>query len=722
MSTIISGLASSLRPTFAILNDLLYIFLGNARSLCWDGVTQTLMGILPPTSSALTIASSGSGTISAVTGYKYNYAWYNSIKGITSDPYPLAGLTQTGPMTSVTSITISSFPATAPDAQVTGIRVYRTTDGGSVFYYSGEIAIGTQVFTDTNTDAMLGEEESVRNNVAPAVKYGISAKRRLWMAGCDRYDTGTVTVSSGSMTVTGLTTQWTTGLRTRYFQVANSSRLYEIDSVSTEITLTLTQAYGEIGSAAALYSIYGENNRIFFSEIGSDDVPLPESTYLGLDYGDFIDLPVDGDEIFGLGQAKAYTLLAFKRHKVYAISGTSKSDFNLTLVHPYGGTCSHWTIANDDLGYCYYFDAERGVFKTDGVNFVSISKDKIDSYLIYYINTDYSALSHGVFYPKRSWYMLWVCSPWATLPDICLIYDAVTGEWYQREISATCSAIILNTTTNESEVWIGDSSGFIHKLDMDGTLNQSVTSGTTRGTVIGTQGATTLVDTTATFFTSASGLKGCYVTLKGGTGVGQRRLISSNTSSQLTVTTDWVVTPITADTTYCIGGFDSYWYSKWIDLNSGDFKRFYDFLMTFLNQKDSTSVKVSFFTDLVSDSGTVAVTNGSPNVTGTSTLFTSDDKGKVIFFSGHNAEYVISNVTSQTAIVLNKTYAGTTASGSKYSMELFSTTIDMNTGFDTIIDMAARARYIKFRIGLRDSDRAFQIYSCGYTADNERLT
>jgi len=699
----------------------LYIFpSSDKRIISYDGVTQTNAGLLAPTNSELVLTSTGAGTITLTTGWKYNYAWYNSTKGITSDPYPLAGITTTSALGSITSILVSSFPATSSDSQVTGIRIYRTNDGGSTFYYNGQIDLGVTSYLDTVVDDSLGDEVSTRNNTMPACKYAVSAKRRIYAAGQDVYSEGTVTVSSGSMTVTGTSTVWQDGLRTRYFQVDDSSRLYQIDTVTTGTSVQLTQAYGEAQEIGASYSMYGEDNRVFFSEIDSSDTALPESCYLGLDYGDFVDLPIDGDKITGLGVARAYTILIFKNKKVVALAGTSKADFNLFTVNDNEGCVSHWTIANDHDGLCYFFSGSS-VIRTDGSNFDDISKNKIDKYLYEYIDPTYNVLSHAQYYDKRRWYMLWVTTKGNTSPNICLIYDLTLGEWYQQEINAVCSAVVLNETTNENEIWIGSSSGIIEKLDQDDTFNRSVTSGTTRGTVT-TATATTLVDTTtSSFFTSASGLKGCYVTLTGGTGVGQRRLISSSTGSQLTVSTDWVVTPIGTDTTYAIGAFDAYWYSRKIDLNSPDFKRFYEFLITFLNQKESTKLRVSFFVDLVDDSGVVAVTNGSPTVTGTDTLFTSEDEGKSILITGFAEEYIISKVTSQTSITLNKTYQGTTGTGLKYIMETFFTNIDCNVGYDALVDMSCRARYCQFRIGMRDSDRKFLIYNLAYWADGERI-
>ena len=60
--------------------------------------------------------------------------------------------------------------------------------------------------------------------------------------------------------------------------------------------------------------------------------------------------------------------------------------------------------------------------------------------------------------------------------------------------------------------------------------------------------------------------------------------------------------------------------------------------------------------------GTISVTNGSANVTGTGTLFTTEVKaGDKILIA--TVEYTVRSVTTNTALVLTANYAGTTASG-----------------------------------------------------------
>lgn len=675
------------------------------------GLTGLQQGQYAPAGSFTLTATSPGSTYN----YRYAYGFKNENLGTYSNAYPDTGILCSA---STVSITIGSLPAVYPDPQSTHICIYRTKDAGATFYLLDTVAEGVTSYLDTVVDTSLSATEMpTRNGVMPAVKYLIDSKRRIFAAGIDLYSEGTVTMTSASTAVVGSGATFLDGMKGRGFQIAGETRLYAIDEVTTTSNMTLTQSYVGSGGSGQTYYIYGNPNYVYYSEIDATDTPQPEYCHTGVTRPNFINFTSDdGDFITGLGKTRATTLLVFKQHQVWALSGNSYSDFNKTLVHPYGGTNSHWTITNDSVGLCYYYDQENGVFVTDGTSFNSISEKKIDDFLHDFTNTDYSNLAHAVFYPKRGWYMLWVCSLWASSPDICLVWDTVVKEWFILNIPATCSALIYNDTTRESEVWVGDAQGFVHKLDQENVYNYSAGSvGTIVGSVTSVSG-TLICDTLASYNTVGDGHKSCYLTITAGTGAGQKQLISSNTESTITLTSAFTVTPVVGESQYAIGAMDSYYYSKWNDLNAAEsYKKFYEFFINYLNQATATNVTVRFYPDFTTVQGTVAVTNGSATVTGTNTLFSTDDIGKTFRVAGHNAEYIISNVSSQTSITLNKLYKGTTKAAARYIIEIYSRTFDMNTDVSAILDCAMRAKYCQFRIGMNDSNKNFTIYSVGFS-------
>lgn len=71
----------------------------------------------------------------------------------------------------------------------------------------------------------------------------------------DWYNTGTVTLTANSASVTGSGTAWTTDLEGRTFRVNEFSKNYTIKSVNSATTLTLTEAYEGDAGAGKSYAI-----------------------------------------------------------------------------------------------------------------------------------------------------------------------------------------------------------------------------------------------------------------------------------------------------------------------------------------------------------------------------------------------------------------------------------------------------------------------------------
>lgn len=75
--------------------------------------------------------------------------------------------------------------------------------------------------------------------------------------------------------------------------------------------------------------------------------------------------------------------------------------------------------------------------------------------------------------------------------------------------------------------------------------------------------ANTLTDSTASFTTTGHSLKQLPVYIVAGTGAGQRRIISSNTATVLTVETNWTTNPST-DSVYLVGALRGRFETPWL--------------------------------------------------------------------------------------------------------------------------------------------------------------
>lgn len=73
--------------------------------------------------------------------------------------------------------------------------------------------------------------------------------------------------------------------------------------------------------------------------------------------------------------------------------------------------------------------------------------------------------------------------------------------------------------------------------------------------------------------------------------------------------------------------------------------------------------------------GTVAVTNGSPTVTGSSTVWSTNvDAGMLLRVAGAGRYYIVKSVDSNTQITLTENYQGSTLSGQSYALTRLGTT------------------------------------------------
>ncbi len=174
--------------------------------------------------------------------------------------------------------------------------------------------------------------------------------------------------------------------------------------------------------------------------------------------------------------------------------------------------------------------------------------------------------------------------------------------------------------------------------------------------------ANSLTDSNATFYTTDDGLKGVYVEIIAGTGVGERKLIVSNTKTTLTfeVKDDWDVNPDTTSV-YNVGNID--FRAKGPILSGKDFRQGWE------GKTLSFSVMVVECTERAAtySVGRVTLTNGSTAVVGvadadgTKPIFTTAHIGENFFVPGiADKEHFVATRTDATHITLTASWAGQT--------------------------------------------------------------
>lgn len=130
-----------------------------------DGSTCRNWGIVAPSTTASFDADSGTG----ITGtFSYKFAFKNSTSGHIST----ASSATADRVVANKTINLSSIPQSS-DAQVDKIEIYRTTNGGSIWFYLTEINHGTTTYADTTADASLGTDEAPFYNDPPPKWVGV---------------------------------------------------------------------------------------------------------------------------------------------------------------------------------------------------------------------------------------------------------------------------------------------------------------------------------------------------------------------------------------------------------------------------------------------------------------------------------------------------------------------------------------------------------------------
>lgn len=149
-----------------VLNTLYWVD-GTVAKQWWQSTTVWNMGIASPVnnnSNRFSASATGVGSLTVVTGWNYVYVYKNSSTGHISNASNLnslagvggiqTGIASLGPASSFASVSLSHIQ-TSSDSQVNDVDIYRTKDGGSVYYYLATISNGTSTYSDSTPDTGL---------------------------------------------------------------------------------------------------------------------------------------------------------------------------------------------------------------------------------------------------------------------------------------------------------------------------------------------------------------------------------------------------------------------------------------------------------------------------------------------------------------------------------------------------------------------------------------
>lgn len=183
---------------FVVANN--HVFYGNGTDMRkYDGTNERAWGI-SMTAAAPTAANAGAGNVPAVIGHRYVFCYENTTTAHLSDISPQSAAIATA------SRQWTVTGARSTDAQVNQVRIYRTEDGGSIFFELSGSPIanpgaGTWSITDNDADASLSSTQAplAGINDPPTASYGpVFFAGRIWTFANDTvYFSGLEEVTNG---------------------------------------------------------------------------------------------------------------------------------------------------------------------------------------------------------------------------------------------------------------------------------------------------------------------------------------------------------------------------------------------------------------------------------------------------------------------------------------------------------------------------------------------
>jgi hypothetical protein len=255
------------------------------------------------------------------------------------------------------------------------------------------------------------------------------------------------------------------------------------------------------------------------------------------------------------------SFLIFTSDRIIEVTGFGFDSFRQKVLVDGIGTVADETIETDNNGDVIFFSGVEGVYK------ISVGRQETDDLLgslmggqskvtrisspfmdevfrgtdeqIDLDPSDYSA-SHAYFDRDNDLYFLYIGNE-------CFIFDNKNNAWSHIPGTKMKNSVYRKSPNSAGQGVLMDNLGFMWN-NWTGYEN-GVESGTVTGNPTSSANST-LTDSGASFATSGSGLAGAWVIAVDTSGTMQYRRITSNTSTVLTVETNWTSNPATTSTYY----------------------------------------------------------------------------------------------------------------------------------------------------------------------------
>jgi hypothetical protein len=547
-----------------------------------EGATGTITAASNTTPIVITSAAHGlnTGATVKITGVGGNTSANSTfqIVVLSSSTFSLDDSTGTATYTGggtwtsgVASLSYTSVEA-ATDPRIRRRQILRNTDGQADVYYVDVDTedLSTTTFSSTRSDTDLATQEAqsildedggilANGNTPPPDHKPYMAYHlgHMFYAGQRDYKRGGVQVATGSLTVTGIGTDWVANLEDRYLYVVGADQEYQIDSVDISAqTLTLTEAYQGDTDLFAVYAIRpapAERRTVYYSMSG-----LPAS----VPATNGVTIPETGDEITGL-MVRGSWLYVLEKRRTWKITFADSLPEDLGLFPSGDRGCVNnrcW-VRVDDMAYML---DEQGVHVFGGAAEPDQVSQQIQEIFRpegtgkWRIDWESSELFHAVHYRPQETVRWFVCMSGSLWPRHALCYQYRLKRWwveeYPLDVSGSCAGHIKDVPA----AFVGVQGRTVLKMNAGALDLADPRQGQVRGTAT-SSGLLSLTDSSTTF---TSSLVNAPLSIVDGRGRGQTRKIVSVSSGTLTLSMPWNILPDTTSV-YQAGGVSWRFLTSW---------------------------------------------------------------------------------------------------------------------------------------------------------------
>ena len=518
------------------------------------------------------------------------------------------------------------------DSRIKTIELWRTTAGQqNVMYKIGEIennssSPGTHTFADRLSDEAVSRRANddvivvVDNEGLPIAdrfeppptyfKHIVMFQDRYFFYGTVKYNKGGC-YKSAAKTITGETgadgTNWVSEFKNRYIQIEDSNQLNLITSVdeSTQVITvedaidsSVSTSSGSLDNYTIIAPPYTKRQIMFSHHDEPESVPEHQSITLQANYG-------DDDEIVSAMPFGASLYIFSKRNKyMFSFSTSPLTDGSVTYLDDRGAFNNRcWDVYADaayimDDSGVYRFSGSgsenlstsiQDIFRQDG-SIGSIDYAKSDNF---FVKVDRST--------QKVYCFVCFTGDSGNYPTRAIVYNIEEETWdlMKYPVEATDASTVEKSgrprmviTSDDEKVYLVD----------EGTTD--IVTSQSKGTA--TSGSSnTIVDSTASF--SVNAFKSAVVYIYAGTGKGQDRVIASNTSTAITVSSNWTTNP-DATSKYVVGAIPWLWKTGAFGIGAEDARVQREFAIKFDPTTAEQSIDLRMYYNNDSDPSEYAVT------------------------------------------------------------------------------------------------------------------